>query len=162
VPFSFTLNGRQADVDAPGLTPLLGVLRDELGLRGAKLGCGEGRCGACTVLVDGQPVASCIYPLVNADGGTVRTVEGLAGPGEPLTPIQDALLACGGVQCGACIPGIVMTLTALLETTERLDDPAVRAALAGNICRCTGYQKIVDATLATAQAGGEQRDGAPA
>ena len=162
MPFSFTLNGRQADVDAPGLTPLLGVLRDELGLRGAKLGCGEGRCGACTVLVDGQPVASCIYPLVNADGGTVRTVEGLAGPGEPLTPIQDALLACGGVQCGACIPGIVMTLTALLETTERLDDPAVRAALAGNICRCTGYQKIVDATLATAQAGGEQRDGAPA
>jgi aerobic-type carbon monoxide dehydrogenase small subunit (CoxS/CutS family) len=156
VPYSFTLNGQQAACDAPGLTPLLTVLRDELGLIGAKLGCGEGRCGACTVLVDGQPVASCIYPLVNADGAAVRTVEGLAAPGEPLTPIQDALLSCGGVQCGACIPGIVMTLTALLETTAQLDDAAVREALAGNICRCTGYQKIVDAALSTAERNGDR------
>jgi carbon-monoxide dehydrogenase small subunit len=153
VPYSFTLNGQQAASEAPGLTPLVAVLRDELGLRGAKLGCGEGRCGACTVLVDGHPVVSCIYPLANADGAAVRTVEGLAACGAPLTPIQDALLSCGGVQCGVCIPGIVMTLTALLETTDRLDDAAVREALAGNICRCTGYQKIVDAALSAAQNG---------
>jgi carbon-monoxide dehydrogenase small subunit len=158
---SFTLNEQQAEVDAPGLTPLSTVLRDRLGLYGAKLGCGEGRCGACTVLVDDRPVASCIYPLANADGTAVRTVEGLAAPGEPLTPIQDALLCCGAVQCGACIPGIVMTLTALLEAPTPLDDAAVRAALAGNICRCTGYQKIVDAALAAAQASGAHPNGDP-
>jgi carbon-monoxide dehydrogenase small subunit len=158
VPYSFTVNGKQAASDAPGLTPLISVLRDELGLRGAKLGCGEGRCGACTVLVDGQPVVSCLYPLANAESAAVRTVEGLAAPGEPLTPVQDALLSSGGVQCGACIPGIVMTLTALLESVTELDDASVREELAGNICRCTGYQKIIDATLQAsgARSGGEQ------
>jgi aerobic-type carbon monoxide dehydrogenase small subunit (CoxS/CutS family) len=156
VPYSFTVNGRLAASDASGLTPLISVLRDELGLRGAKLGCGEGRCGACTVLIDGQPVASCLYPLANADNAVVRTVEGLAAPDGPLTPIQDALLSCGGIQCGACIPGIVMTLTALLEGATEPDDASVRDELAGNICRCTGYQKIIDATL---RAAGARSDG---
>ncbi|MBA0127166.1 (2Fe-2S)-binding protein [Haloechinothrix sp. YIM 98757] len=151
---SFTLNGQPVDVTVAGMTSLLSVLRDQFGLLGAKLGCGEGRCGACTVLVDGEPVDSCIYPVANAEGAAVRTVEGLESDGEPLTRIQDALLEHGGVQCGACIPGVVMTLTALLETESRIDDSTVRSSLSGNICRCTGYQKIIDAAQAAANANG--------
>lgn len=147
---SFTLNGDTVDVDSPGLTSLLDTLREQFGLLGAKLGCGEGRCGSCTVLVDGAPVASCLYPVANAAGHEVRTVEGLTAGDEPLTPIQDALLDHGGVQCGACIPGVVMTLTALVESGARVDDESVRSALTGNICRCTGYQKIVDAAVSVA------------
>ncbi len=148
MPHEFSVNGRPARSAAPGLTPLLDVLRTELGLLGAKPGCGEGRCGACTVLVDDEPVVSCLYPLVSASGRSVRTVEGLAGADEPLTPVQDALLDRGGVQCGACIPGVVMTLTALLEREPRPDAERVRSELVGNICRCTGYHKIVEAAIA--------------
>src|ERR1700712_2850947 len=104
---TFTLNDRRVEVDAPDLTPLLTVLRDDLGHTGAKLGCGEGRCGACTVLVDGEPVVSCLYPVSAADQREVRTVEGLAAPDAPLNPLQDALLEHGAVQCGACTPGIL-------------------------------------------------------
>jgi carbon-monoxide dehydrogenase small subunit len=147
---SFTLNTRRVEADAPDMTPLLEVLREDLGHTGAKLGCGEGRCGACTVLVDGAPVVSCIYPVALADGREVRTVEGLTAPDAPLNPLQDALLEHGGVQCGACTPGILMALTALLERDGTPDDGAVRDALAGNLCRCTGYTKIVDAALAVA------------
>ncbi|MCW3002090.1 MAG: (2Fe-2S)-binding domain protein [Conexibacter sp.] len=149
---TFTLNERRVEVDAPDLTPLLTVLRDDLGHTGAKLGCGEGRCGACTVLVDGQPVVSCLYPVSAADQREVRTVEGLAAPDAPLNPLQDALLEHGAVQCGACTPGILMALTALFERDSTPDDPAVREALAGNICRCTGYTKIVEAALSVAAA----------
>jgi carbon-monoxide dehydrogenase small subunit len=149
MPYTFTLNDRRVDVEAPDMTPLLEALR-EIGLTGAKLGCGEGRCGACTVLVDGRPVVACLYPLALADGHDVRTVEGLAAPDAPLSPLQDALLEHGGVQCGACTPGILMALTALLEREGAPDEAAVRDALAGNICRCTGYRKIVDAALAVA------------
>jgi carbon-monoxide dehydrogenase small subunit len=147
---TFTVNTRAVEVDAPDMTPLLKVLRDDLGHLGAKVGCGEGRCGACTVLVDGQPVVSCLYPVALAEGREVRTVEGLAGPGAPLNPLQDALLEHGGVQCGACTPGVLMALTALLERNSAPDEDEVREALAGNICRCTGYRKIVDAALAVA------------
>lgn len=155
--YSFTLNEQTVDATAPGMTPLLSILRDQFGLLGAKRGCGEGRCGACTVLVNGAPVASCIYPTANAIGTTVRTVEGLSSPDDPLTQIQDALLEHGAVQCGACIPGVVMTLTALLETESDIDEATVRSSLAGNICRCTGYEKIVDAAQAVVNANGGPR-----
>ncbi|WP_166351300.1 (2Fe-2S)-binding protein [Phytoactinopolyspora limicola] len=151
--YSFTLNGQTVEATTPGLTPLLTVLRDQHGLQGAKLGCGEGRCGSCTVLVDDQPVAACLFPVANVAGRAVRTVEGLAAPGAPLTPVQDALLDHGGVQCGACIPGVVMTLTALLESEPAVDAATAKEALTGNICRCTGYVKIVEAAVAASGRG---------
>jgi aerobic carbon-monoxide dehydrogenase small subunit len=143
-----TVNGVPEEVRADGLATLLDVLREELGLRGAKPGCGEGRCGACTVLVDGAPVVSCLYPAALAEGREVRTVEGLARADGPLAPLQEALLEHGAVQCGACIPGVLMALTAALEDGGLGSEEEVRAALAGNICRCTGYRHIVDAALA--------------
>lgn len=156
--YAFTLNGQCVDIDVPGLTPLLTVLRDHVGFTGAKSGCGEGRCGACTVLIEDQPVVSCLLPVATAEGRAVRTVESLAGVSDPLSFVQDALLDAGGVQCGACIPGMVMTLTALLEQErDDLSEQTVRQSLTGNICRCTGYQKIVDAALLAARSGGGQR-----
>jgi aerobic-type carbon monoxide dehydrogenase small subunit (CoxS/CutS family) len=146
--YSFHINGHPVEIGSAAMTALLEVLRDELGLRGAKPGCGEGRCGACTVLVDDVPVASCLYPVALAESRHVRTVEGLAAPDGPLTPVQEALLEHGGVQCGACIPGVVMTLTAVLERTPRPTPDQIRDALVGNICRCTGYHKIVEAAVA--------------
>jgi carbon-monoxide dehydrogenase small subunit len=147
----FTVNGREVSTDRPGLTPLLEVLRGELQLKGAKPGCLEGRCGACTVLVDGEPAISCLVPVVNCEGRAIRTVEGLAADEAGLAPLQDELLAHGGVQCGACIPGVLMALTAHLEATPEPTEDTVRAALAGNLCRCTGYQHIVAAALAAAE-----------
>jgi aerobic-type carbon monoxide dehydrogenase small subunit (CoxS/CutS family) len=153
VTYSLTVNDRAVQVEAPGLRPLLDVLRDDLGLLGAKPGCGEGRCGACTVLVGGQPVVSCLYPVALAEGRPVQTVEGLSD-GERLTALQDSLLAHGAVQCGACTPGMVVSLTALLARDPAPTERAVREALAGNICRCTGYNQLVDAALAVAGTGG--------
>jgi aerobic-type carbon monoxide dehydrogenase small subunit (CoxS/CutS family) len=145
----FALNGWPVEIDeANGLRPLLPVLRETLRHRAAKPGCGEGRCGACTVLVDDLPVVSCLYPVALANGTAVRTAEGLAGP--ELTPLQQALLDHGGLQCGACTPGILMTLTALLERNPQPSEREVREALAGNLCRCTGYEGIVAAALACA------------
>lgn len=144
-----TVNGRPETTDADPMTPLLDVLRDGLGLLGAKNGCGAGRCGACTVRVGGRPVAACLLPVALVDDPVV-TIEGVAAPDGPLHPVQEALLEAGGVQCGACTPGMVMTLTALLDTDPAPDERSVREALTGNLCRCTGYQKIVDAALAVA------------
>lgn len=146
-----TVNGRPATVDVPPMTPLLDVVREHLGLRGAKLGCGEGRCGACTVRHGDCTVASCLLPVALVTE-PVTTVEGIAAPDGPLHPVQHALLEHGGVQCGACIPGMVMSICAHLDAEPEPDEGSVRAALTGNICRCTGYQKIVEAALAAARA----------
>jgi aerobic-type carbon monoxide dehydrogenase small subunit (CoxS/CutS family) len=146
--YELEINGEAVTVEADGLRALARVLREDLGLTGTKVGCFEGRCGACTVIVDDRPVVSCLYPVALAAGGRVRTVEGLAAEDGTLNPLQEAILDAGGVQCGISTPGVLMTLTALLERNPRPSEDEVRAALAGNVCRCTGYQKIVDAVLA--------------
>jgi carbon-monoxide dehydrogenase small subunit len=147
-----SVNGSHYEIDGDPLEPLSTALRDGCGLQGTKVGCGEGRCGACTVLVDGDEVVSCLYPLGLAEGAEIRTVEGLPGPDGELDDLQRALLDAGGVQCGACTPGVLMTLTAFLGRTPDPTAHEVREALIGNICRCTGYHKIVDAALAVAEA----------
>jgi carbon-monoxide dehydrogenase small subunit len=145
--YELDINGEAVTVEADGLRALVRVLREDLGLTGTKVGCFEGRCGACTVIVDDRPVVSCLYPVALADGSRVRTVEGLAAQDGTLSPLQAAVLDAGGVQCGISTPGVLMALTALLERDPQPSEDEIRAALAGNVCRCTGYQKIVDAVL---------------
>lgn len=144
---SLTVNGRPRELDVEVGTSLLTLLREHLHLSGAKEGCVEGECGACTVLVDGRPVDSCLYFAHAADGRAVTTIEGIGGPAGAMSSLQQALVAAGGVQCGFCTPGFVMTLTALLEENQAPTESEIRTALAGNICRCTGYSQIVDAVL---------------
>jgi carbon-monoxide dehydrogenase small subunit len=149
----FTVNDREVESSAPPMSRLLDVLREDLRLTGAKEGCGEGECGACTVLVDGAPVVSCLVPVIQVDGARVVTVEGLACDGR-LHPVQDAFLRCGAAQCGICTPGFLVTAAALLDEHPHPTREQAREALAGNLCRCTGYQKIIDAvTEALAPAG---------
>ena len=145
-----TVNGVLHETAAAPLDSLVHVLRDEFGLTGTKIGCYEGRCGACTVLLDGMPVVACLTPAAHAEGRAVTTVEGLAGPDGTLTPLQEAMLDAGGAQCGACTPGVLMALTAFLRDNSSPSEREVREALLGNICRCTGYRAIVDAALAVA------------
>ncbi|OGO54512.1 MAG: hypothetical protein A2V85_05325 [Chloroflexi bacterium RBG_16_72_14] len=131
---------------------LLDVLREDLGLTGTKEGCGEGECGACTVLVDGEVVVSCLVPVCQVDGSVVRTVEGLAvAGGSALAPLQAAFLEAGGAQCGICTPGMLMAADAFLAAGAEPTDDAIRGAIAGNLCRCTGYTKIVDAIRLAAE-----------
>jgi carbon-monoxide dehydrogenase small subunit len=145
----FTLNGRPRSMDvAPSLT-LLAALRDVLGLFDAKEGCGEGVCGACTVLLDGRPASSCLVLAPAVRGRRVTTVRGLERDGD-LHPLQEAFAAHGAVQCGFCTPGMLLTALAFLERHPRPEREEIRAALAGNLCRCTGYQKILDAVEAYA------------
>ena len=136
------VNGILRTVEVDGDEALLDTLRDRLYLAGTKRGCDEGECGACTVLVDGTPVHSCIFPALAAGGAEVRTVEGLAGPGGKLNSLQQAFVDRAAVQCGFCTPGFLMTLTALLEANPSPSDRQVDEAMAGNICRCTGYSAI--------------------
>ncbi len=156
--YHVTVNGQDAAVDVPGMRRLLDVLREDLALTGTKEGCGEGECGACTVLVDGAPVDSCLVPICQVDGADVRTVEGLAAPStdgaEPpaLDPLQVAFLMTGGAQCGICTPGMLMAGHAYLDAGGGPDDAAIREAIAGNLCRCTGYTKIVEAIALIASA----------
>jgi carbon-monoxide dehydrogenase small subunit len=140
------VNGTAVTADVAPLTRLLDVLRHELGLLGTKEGCGEGECGACTVLLDGAPVVSCLVPACHADGARIVTVEGV-GSEVALSQVQDALVRHGAVQCGFCIPGIVLLATAAVEREPHADRERVRELLAGNLCRCTGYQLIVDAVV---------------
>jgi aerobic-type carbon monoxide dehydrogenase small subunit (CoxS/CutS family) len=145
-----TVNGRSYEREVEPRMHLADFLRHELGLTGTHIGCEHGVCGACTVLVDGASARACLMLAAQADGRQVETVEGLSGPGEPLHPIQTALAAHHGLQCGYCTPGVIMTLLELERESAgtKLDEPAIRRALAGNLCRCTGYQGIVDAALA--------------
>ncbi len=143
----FTLNDLPASVDVEPAETLLTVVRTRLGLTGTKEACVEGECGACTVLLDGRPIDSCILPALAVEGRAVTTIEGISGPDSPTTPLQDALVAAGGIQCGFCTPGFVVTLTALLAETPSPTEQEVRSALAGNLCRCTGYEQIVAAVL---------------
>ena len=152
-PIRFLVNGTPAEVDVPGMRRLLDVLREDLGLRGTKEGCGEGECGACSVLLDGQVVDSCLVPMCQVDGRIVRTVEGLAlaarHRGE-LDTLQETFLEFGAAQCGICTPGMLMAARAYLDAGGGPDDEAIREGIAGNLCRCTGYQKIVEAIAAVA------------
>ncbi len=148
---SMTVNGvlREADVENRRL--LADVLREDFGLTGTKLGCAHGVCGSCTVHVDGTPIRSCLSFAVQADGRAVRTVEGLAAAGQELHPLQQAFWEAHGLQCGFCTPGFLMTAAKLVEDGGPLDEAAVRERLAGNICRCTGYDTIVQAVVRAAE-----------
>ena len=144
----FTVNDDPVEVEAPGMRRLLDVLREDLALTGTKEGCGEGECGACTVLVDGAPVDSCLVPVCQVEGVEVATVEGLAQPspeGLVLDGLQGAFLEAGGAQCGICTPGMLMAARSYLDAGGGTDEAAIREAIAGNLCRCTGYTKIVEA-----------------
>jgi carbon-monoxide dehydrogenase small subunit len=138
------LNGAAESLEAPPMARLLDVLRETLHLTGAKEGCGEGECGACTVLLDGAPVNSCLVPAAQAHGHRITTIEGLAR-GETLTAVQEALVRLGGTQCGICTPGIALAAASAIEREPGASRDRLRELLAGNLCRCTGYQLIIDA-----------------
>jgi carbon-monoxide dehydrogenase small subunit len=147
----FTCNGRPVRLEADGSMRALDLLRDLLGLTGTKEGCGRGECGACTILVDGQPVNACLLYAAKLQGRAVLTVEGLA-KGEALHPLQEAFLEEGAVQCGYCTPGLLLSSKALLDRLPHPTEPEIGEALSGNLCRCTGYAKIVKAVQRAARA----------
>ena len=145
-----TINGRRYSLQVEPRKTLLAMLRDQLQLTGTKEGCSTGDCGACTVLLDGRPVTSCLVLAVEADGRRITTIEGIARDGE-LHPVQQALLEKGGMQCGFCTPGFVLSSVALLDENPDPSEAEIRRALAGNFCRCTGYTKIVEAVQEAAR-----------
>jgi len=146
MPISLLINGETYQVDVPLKRTLLDVLREDLALTGTKKGCDSGECGACTVLMDGKPVNSCIILAVDAVGKQITTIEGIGGIME-LDPIQEALVDHGAIQCGYCTPGIVMTAKALLDSNPHPTESQIREGITGNLCRCTGYVKIVEAIV---------------
>ena len=148
---AFTVNGQKRRVDVPPLQRLLDTLREELGLTGSKEGCGEGECGACTVLVDGQAVNSCLIPTCQVDGARVVTIESKS---KRIERLQRAFLEHGGAQCGICTPGMIVAAAALPKGSSR---DQIRAGLAGNLCRCTGYEKILDAVESALGPGEDRR-----
>ena len=148
--FAFTVNGAPVEVEATGTRRLLDVLREDLSLTGTKEGCGEGECGACSVLIDGAVVDACLVPVSQAAGTQVQTVEGLADNGR-LNILQQAFLETGGAQCGICTPGMLMAGDAFLDSGADPTDDNIREAIAGNLCRCTGYTKIIDAIALAAE-----------
>jgi len=150
VPATLHVNGVAYPVDLDPHTSLLDAVRDGIGLTGSKEGCDDSECGACMMLLDGKPVNSCSYLALQADGRDVTTVEGLA-EGDDLAPLQRALLEHGGVQCGFCTPGMLISATALLRATSDPSEEDVRIALSGNLCRCTGYDGIVRAVRSAAR-----------
>lgn len=144
---TFRVNGSERAVHAWPMSRLLDVLREELRLTGTKEGCGEGECGACAVLLDGELVNSCLVPAAQADGASITTIEGVA-KGEHLHAVQQAFLDHGGAQCGICTPGMVLAAVNLLERCPNPSDADIRAGLVGNLCRCTGYMKIFESVVA--------------
>lgn len=147
---NLTVNGEAEQVVVPANMTLMRMLRESLALTGTKNGCSAGECGACTVLMNGEPVNSCLVLAVECDGAEIVTVEGLAGDGR-LDPIQEAMIAAGGVQCGFCTPGILISARALLDRSPNPSEDDIREALVGNLCRCTGYVRIVEAIQAAAR-----------
>jgi aerobic-type carbon monoxide dehydrogenase small subunit (CoxS/CutS family) len=150
--YRLRVNGDEVALEVPGMRRLLDALREDLGLTGTKEGCGEGECGACSVLVDGAVVDSCLVPVCQVDGADVLTVEGLA-PAGGLDGLQQAFLERGGAQCGICTPGMLMAARAYLDAGGAPVDEDIREAIAGNLCRCTGYTKIIDAIAQAASSG---------
>jgi len=144
IPIEFTLNGRSTSVTVPADMSALTMLRDKLDLTGAKLACGEGECGACTVLVDDVTVNACLMFAVDCDGRRVRTIEGLRA-GEDLDPMQQAFVNHGAIQCGYCMPGMIMQAKFLVQRNPDISREQIKRNLEGNICRCTGYSKVIDA-----------------
>ncbi len=158
-----TINGVLRSTSVPARRLLSDCLRHDLGLTGTHVGCEHGVCGACTVLVDGKPMRSCLMLAVSAEGAAITTVEGLAS-GEELHPVQQAFKECHGLQCGFCTPGFLTTIAAFIDQNPRPTEAEAREAISGNLCRCTGYQNIVAATLRAAdiaQAGAQPGDAAP-
>ncbi len=146
----FTLNGREVAVEISPSWTLIQVLRDELGLTGTREGCSSGHCGVCTVLLDGEPVNSCLIPAFKADGREVVTIEGLSRPGQ-LHSVQKAFLDNGAVQCGYCSPGMILAVKALLDQNPKPSDQEVREAISGNLCRCGTYLEVVEAVRSLCQ-----------
>ena len=143
-PLAMTVNGRSVTIEIDADELLVDVLRDRLGLIGTKVGCNEGECGACTVIMDGDPVLSCLIPALRAQGRQITTIEGLS-EGDTLHPLQQAFVEHGAVQCGYCIPGFIMSAKALLDGNPNPNREEIKEAIAGNLCRCTGYVKIIEA-----------------
>lgn len=148
---SFILNGSEVKVMVDGHLRLIDVLRDTMSLTGTKEACGEGECGACTVIVDGRAVNSCLYPALEIEGKNVTTIEGLRMPEHKLSKIQQAFVDYGAIQCGFCTPGMIMSAKALLDSNPNPSDEEIRDALQGNLCRCTGYVQIVEAVKRVAK-----------
>jgi aerobic carbon-monoxide dehydrogenase small subunit len=144
IDISFTINGDPVTVEVHPMARLLDVVRQQLRLTGTKEGCGEGECGACSVLIDGELVNSCLTPAIQVEGASVTTIEGVA-TGEQLDAVQEAFIAHGGAQCGICTPGMVLAAVSLRDRNPQPSDDDIRTALAGNLCRCTGYMKIFEA-----------------
>jgi carbon-monoxide dehydrogenase small subunit len=147
---NLNVNGRTHEIESPPLTTLLDVLREELGVHSPKVGCEQGGCGACTVLVDGAPMRSCLLPVAALDGAEITTVEGLGAP-EHLEPVQAAFVHHYAAQCGFCTSGLLMAATAYVANGGKDDREAIAHALGGHVCRCTGYVKIIDAVAAAAR-----------
>lgn len=156
VPIAPSVNGRRRTLEVWPMARLLDVIRQELQLTGTKEGCGEGECGACAILLDGKLVNSCLVPALQADGAEIITIEGIA-PGGELGGIQGAFLECGGAQCGICTPGMIMASVYLLKQNPAPSEADIRRALAGNLCRCTGYMRIFAAVASACRPGGPER-----
>ncbi|MHB1653053.1 MAG: (2Fe-2S)-binding protein [Desulfitobacteriaceae bacterium] len=147
IPISIVVNGDPYELLVSPMRKLVDVLRDDLGLTGTKKGCGAGECGSCTVFMDGEPVSSCLVLAPQADGKSIVTIEGITTDGDVLEPLQEAFIEKGFVQCGYCTPGMIMMAKALLHVNPHPTEEEIRDAISGNLCRCSGYQKIVDAIM---------------